>query len=90
MRVERGRPPVRGKLVDVVLIVGAAALVLVVVFLNLAQAVVFGWIQRPLDALGLDGGLLEQGIRAGAPLARDDCRRAAPLPLRAGETAPDR
>jgi membrane protein len=67
MRVHRGRPPVRGKLIDLVLIVGAAALVLLVVFLNLAQAVVFGWIQRPLDALGLDGGLLEQGIRAGAP-----------------------
>lgn len=68
MRVERGRPAVRGKLVDVVLIVGAAALVLVVVFLNLAQAVVFGWIQKPLDRLGLDGGLLEQGLRAGIPL----------------------
>ena len=68
MRVERGRPPVRGKLVDVILIVGAAALVLVVVFLNLAQAIVFGWIQQPLDALGLDGGLLEQSIRRGAPL----------------------
>ncbi len=68
MRVQRGRPAVRGKLVDLVLIVGAAALVLVVVFLNLAQAVVFGWIQQPLDALGLDGGLVEQSIRAGAPL----------------------
>ena len=87
MRVQRGRPPVRGKLVDVVLIVGAAALVLVVVFLNLAQAVVFGWIQQPLDALGLDGGLLEQGIRARGAAARDDRRRAAPLPLRAGEDA---
>ena len=68
MRVPRGRPAARGKLVDVILIVGAAALVLTVVFLNLAQAVVFGWIQQPLDALGLDGGLLEQGIRTGAPL----------------------
>ena len=68
MRVPRGRPPVRGKLVDVILIVGAAALVLVVVFLNLAQAVVFGWIDRPLHAVGLDGGLLEQGVRSGAPL----------------------
>ena len=37
MRVERGRPAVRGKLVDVILIVGAAALVLGVVFLNLAR-----------------------------------------------------
>ncbi len=68
MRVPRGRPPVRGKLVDVILIVGAAALVLVVVFLNLAQAVVFGWIDRPLHAVGLDGGLLEQSVRSGAPL----------------------
>ena len=68
MRVPRGRPAVRGKLVDVILIVGAAALVLVVVFLNLAQAVVFGWIQQPLDAVGLDGGLIEQSVRRGAPL----------------------
>ena len=68
MRVERGRPAVRGKLVDVVLIVGAAALVLVVVFLNLAQAVVFSWIQEPLDRLGLNDGRLEQGLRTGIPL----------------------
>lgn len=68
MRVERGRPAVRGKLVDVILIVGAAALVLAVVFLNLAQAVVFSWIRQPLGRLGLDGGLLDQGIRIGVPL----------------------
>jgi len=68
MRVDRGRPAVRGKLVDVVLIVGAAALVLVVVFLNLAQAVVFGWIEKPLDRLGLDGGPLEQSVRIGIPV----------------------
>jgi membrane protein len=68
MRVERGRPAVRGKLVDVILIVGAAALVLVVVFLNLAQAVVFGWIQRPMERLGLDGGLVEQALGKGVPV----------------------
>ena len=45
MRVDRGRPAVRGKLVDVILIVGAAALVLVVVLLNLAQEVLFGRIR---------------------------------------------
>ena len=39
MRVERGRPAVRGKLVDVILIVGAAALVLGAVLLNLATQV---------------------------------------------------
>ena len=63
MRVERGRPAVRGKLVDVILIVGAAALVLVVVFLNLAtQRGDSAGSQRPLDGLGLDGGLLEPGL----------------------------
>lgn len=69
LRVERGRPAARGKLVDVILIVGAAALVLLVVLLNLAQQVLFTWIQRPLDRLGLDGGLLEQAARHGVPLA---------------------
>lgn len=68
MHVKRGRPPVRGKLVDLVLIVGAGVLMLVVVFLNVAQGVVFGWIEVPLDSLGLDGSMLEQGIRTGAPL----------------------
>jgi uncharacterized BrkB/YihY/UPF0761 family membrane protein len=68
MRVERGRPPARGKLVDVILIVGSAALVLAVVLLNLAQQVLFTWIQRPLDGMGLDGGLVERGVHQGVPL----------------------
>ena len=28
----------------------------------------FSWIEQPLDGLGLDGGLLEQGVRTGVPL----------------------
>lgn len=68
MRVERGRPPARGKLVDIVLVMGAAALVVGVVLLNLAIQVVFSSIQRPLRWVGLDGGLLEQGVRQGVPL----------------------
>ncbi len=68
MGVERGRPPARGKLVDVTLIAGAAALVLGVVFLNLAKEVVFNSMQRPLDRFGLDGGLLEQSVRYLLPL----------------------
>ena len=47
MRVERGRPAVRGKLVDVILIVGAAALVLGAVLINLATRVLTTWIERP-------------------------------------------
>lgn len=68
MRVERGRPAVRGKLVDVVLIVGTAALVVGVVFLNLAIQVLFTLIQRPLDRLGIDGGLVEQAVGRGFPV----------------------
>ena len=68
MRVPRGRPPVHGKLVDVILIVGAAALVLTVVFLNLAQTVVFSWVQRHLGSFAFDDGLVEHGVRSGAPL----------------------
>jgi membrane protein len=68
MRVERGRPAVRGKLVDVILIIGAAALVLGVVLINLATRILTNWIEHPLDRLGLDGGLLGQGVTNGVPL----------------------
>src|SRR4051812_3122325 len=68
MRVERGRPAVRGKLVDVILIVGAAVLVLGAVLINLATRVLTTWIEDPLDRVGLDGGLLGQGLTNGIPL----------------------
>ena len=68
MRVERGRPAVRGKLVDVILIIGAAALVLGAVLINLATQILTKWIEHPLDRLGLDGGLLGQGVTNGVPL----------------------
>jgi len=68
MRVERGRPAVRGKLVDVILIVGAAVLVLGAVLINLATQVLTKWIEDPLDRVGLDGGLLGQGLTKGIPL----------------------
>ncbi len=68
MHVPRGRPAVRGKLVDLVLVVGAAALVMSVVILNLATQVVSVWLQRLIAWLGLDGGLAGEAIRTGAPL----------------------
>jgi membrane protein len=68
MRVERGRPAVRGKLVDVILIVGAAVLVLGAVLLNLATRVLTTWIEDPLNRVGLHGGLLGQGLTNGVPL----------------------
>src|SRR6478609_4202946 len=51
MRVQRGRPAVRGKLVDVILIVGAAALVLGSVLVNLATQLASGRVQHPLDRI---------------------------------------
>ena len=83
MRVDRGRPAVRGKLVDVILIVGAAALVLGVVLLNLAQEVLFGPIGRSLDRLGLDGGLFEAGDSSRRAARGHHRGRPAPLPFRA-------
>ncbi len=68
MRVERGRPVVHGKLVDVILIVGTAVLVAAIVLVNLAMQIFFNSIKRPLDWLGPDGGLIEQAIRNGVPL----------------------
>ena len=73
MHVERGRPAVRGKLVDVILIVGAAALVLGAVLINLATRVVTTWVERPLDWAGVDGGLLGQALTTGVPLVLTTC-----------------
>ena len=68
MRVERSRPVVRAKLVDLLLVVGAAALVLSTVLLNLAAQVLAAAVDRPLEALGLGGGVLEALARHGVPL----------------------
>ncbi len=67
MRVERGRPAVRGKVVDVLLVVGTAALVVALVLVTLATQVVLTWIQRPLDWLGINGGVIQDGIVSGVP-----------------------
>src|SRR5262249_11354425 len=68
MRVPRGRPAVRGKLIDLILIIGAAALVMSVVIVNLATQFVSDWLRRLIERLNLDGGVLELAARGGAPL----------------------
>ena len=85
MRVERGRPAVRGKLVDVILhrrSRGARARRRR--SLNLATQVLIDWVERPLDRLGLDGGLLEQGSatasRCCSPPASCSCSTASCRP----------
>src|SRR5689334_22031340 len=56
MHVPRGRPAVRGKLVDLILIIGAAALVMAVVIVNLATQIVSDWLRSLIERLDLDGG----------------------------------
>ena len=65
MRVERSRPAARAKLVDLVLVVGAAALVLATVLVALLVQVVTDAAERPLSALGLDSGPLQAVVRYG-------------------------
>ena len=87
MRVERGRPAARGKLVDVILIVGAAALVLGVVLVNLGDA---GGVATDPGAARLARarrGPPRAGVPRRCAAAPDDRRRAAALPLRAGPPA---
>ena len=66
MRVTVSRPVARGKLVDLVLVVGASALVLVVV----AMTVLGDLVQRSSDdvgeSIGVGGGLLAGGLMRGA------------------------
>jgi membrane protein len=73
MHVERGRPAVRGKLVDFILLVSTAALVVGVVLVNLATQVVSESVQRLINWMGFDGGLLEQVFRTGVPLVLTVC-----------------
>jgi membrane protein len=68
MRVPRGRPAARGKLVDLILVVGSAVLLVLVVLLNLVTQVVSDTVRNLIDRFGLDGGLLDQGLRTGLPL----------------------
>jgi membrane protein len=68
MRVPRGRPAARGKLVDLILVVGSAALLVLVVLLNLVTQVVSDTARNLIDRFGLDGGLLDQALRTGVPL----------------------
>jgi len=66
LEVERGRPAARGKLVDLILIVGTAVLVLVVAGLSVLGEVIRHGIERVTS--GAVGGLAETGIQHGLPL----------------------
>jgi membrane protein len=66
LEVERGRPAARGKLVDLILVVGAAVLVLVVAGLSVLGEVIRRGIDRVTSGAG--GGLAETALQHGVPL----------------------
>ena len=73
MRVERRRPAARGKLVDVLLVVGTAALVVGAVLLNLVTQVVSDSFGRLIERIGLDGAIFEHALRDGVPVVLTAC-----------------
>jgi membrane protein len=73
MGVERGRPAARGKLVDVILVVGTAVLVVTAVLLNLATQVVSDSFRELIGKIGVGGGITDHMFRDGVPLILTAC-----------------
>lgn len=65
MEVEDGRPVVRGKLVDLALVAGAALLVLLSVGLGLVAEAAAGLVSK--IGLGADGSAVQRGLATGLP-----------------------
>jgi len=68
LRVDRGRPAVRGKLVDLLLVAGAGALVIVMIAVAVAAQVVTRFVDGAASVVGFEGGLLAELLRAAVPL----------------------
>ncbi len=62
------RPAVRAKLVDLILVAGAGALLLAMVAVTVAAQVVTRLVGGAAEALGLEGGVLTELVRIGIPL----------------------
>ncbi len=70
LRVEpdRRRPAARSKLVDLILVAGAGALLLAMIAVTVAAQVVTRLVGGAAEAVGLEGGLLTELARVGIPL----------------------
>src|SRR5215207_3526915 len=68
LRVDRRRPAVRGKLVDLLLVAGAGALVIVMIAVTVAAQVVTRLVDSAAEVVGFEGGLFAELIRWGVPL----------------------
>ena len=63
------RPAVRAKLVDLILVAGAGALVIAMIAVTIVAQVVTRLVGDAADVVGFDGGVLAEILRAGVPLA---------------------
>lgn len=70
LRVEpdRRRPAVRAKLVDLILVAGAGALLITMIAVTVAAQVVLRLVGGAAEAVGLEGGLLPEVLRVAIPL----------------------
>jgi len=68
LRVERRRPAARGKLVDVLLVTGAGALVIAMIAVAVVAQVVTRFVDSAAAVVGFEGGLLAEVIRALVPI----------------------
>jgi membrane protein len=68
LRVERRRPAARGKLVDIVLVAGAGALVILMIAVTVVAQVVTRFVDDAAEVVGFEGGLLAELLRAAIPL----------------------
>jgi membrane protein len=68
LRVEHRRPAVRAKIVDLVLVAGAGALLIAAIAVSVVAQVVTRFVGGLADDLGLRGGVLSELTRVGVPL----------------------
>lgn len=68
LRVDRRRPAARGKLVDLLLVAGAGALVIAMIAVAVVAQVVTRFVDGAATVIGFEGGLLAEFLRAGVPL----------------------
>jgi membrane protein len=68
LQVERRRPAVRAKIVDLLLVAGAGALLIATIAIAVVAQVVFRVVGGVAEDVGLEGGLLAEGARIVVPL----------------------
>jgi membrane protein len=68
LQVEQSRPAARGKLIDLLLVVGAGVLLLAAIAISVATQVVTRLVGNAAELVGLEGGLFGELTNVGVPL----------------------